>query len=144
MDWRLGMGKFKEMFRQMMSGRYGVDELNNTLLLAGITLNLVGILNRGSMIGNILSYISFAMFVFIIYRMFSRNMSKRFAENKKYLESTKPIRNRIYVFKMQWKDRKTHRYVKCEKCGTYNRVPKSLGKIKIRCNKCGHEFIKRV
>ncbi|NLY21502.1 MAG: hypothetical protein GXZ08_09510 [Tissierellia bacterium] len=138
------MNKIRDTIARFMYGRYGVDELNNFLMVLALVLNFVGLFNRGNRGGSILSSISLFLFVFLIFRMFSKDVGKRSAENRKFLDSTKPLRNRLFVFKMQWKDRKTHRYVKCENCGTYNRVPKNLGKIKIRCNRCKHEFIKRV
>ncbi len=39
--------------------------------------------------------------------------------------------------------KKTYAYYRCPKCSTELRVPKGRGKIKIRCPKCGEEFIKR-
>ena len=117
------MNKIRDTIARFMYGRYGVDELNNFLMVLALVLNFVGLFNRGNRGGSILSSISLFLFVFLIFRMFSKDVGKRSAENRKFLDSTKPLRNR---------------------CGIYNRVPKNLGKIKIRCNRCKHEFIKRV
>ena len=38
---------------------------------------------------------------------------------------------------------KVYAYYRCPKCRTELRVPRGKGKIKIKCPKCGEEFIKR-
>ena len=60
------------------------------------------------------------------------------------MKATKPIRAELQLLKLRWRDRKEYKYVRCDNCKNVMRVPKNKGRIKIKCRKCGNEFIKRV
>lgn len=135
--------------RKMMTGRYGADQLSVALFVVYILLYFTAQITR-SFILVLLSFIPFALFVF---RMFSRNISKRYQENYRFLNWWNPVwvRLRGVLYKVQawfrklsvrWKDRQTHRYYKCPKCRNTLRVPKGRGKIAITCPVCKTEFIK--
>ena len=74
-------------------------------------------------------------------RIMSKNHSKRYAENQKFLE----LKNRVVGFfrggTRAFKD-KEHCYFRCPSCHQQVRVPKGKGHIEIRCPKCGTKFIK--
>ena len=74
-------------------------------------------------------------------RIMSKNHSKRYAENQKFLE----LKNRVAGFfrggTRAFKD-KEHCYFRCPSCHQQVRVPKGKGHIEIRCPKCGTKFIK--
>ena len=136
--------------RKMMTGRYGADQLSVALFVVYILLYFTAQITR-SFILVLLSFIPFAFFVF---RMFSRNISKRYQENYRFLNWWNPVwvRLRGVLYKVQawfrklsvrWKDRRTHRYYKCPKCRNTLRVPKGRGKIAITCPVCKTEFIKK-
>lgn len=136
--------------RKMMTGRYGADQLSVALFVVYILLYFTAQITR-SFILVLLSFIPFALFVF---RMFSRNISKRYQENYRFLNWWNPVwvRLRGVLYKVQawfrklsvrWKDRQTHRYYKCPKCRNTLRVPKGRGKIAITCPVCKTEFIKK-
>ena len=42
--------------------------------------------------------------------------------------------------KCRWRDRKTHCYFACPKCGKTLRVPKGKGRVVITCAACGWQF----
>ena len=65
-----------------------------------------------------------------MFRMFSRNLNARAAENRRYCAI---IHRR----------KATHRIFKCPNCAQKIRVPKGKGKICIKCPKCRIEFIKK-
>ena len=83
-----------------------------------------------------LYYLSLMGLIYAYYRVFSRNLSKRQAENYAFLSWKNQCVQR-------WQQRKTHRFYRCPKCKTVLRVPKGKGKISITCRSCGEKFIKK-
>ena len=118
-------------FRRFMMGRYGTDKLGLTLLCAALALSLVGTLIRIPLVSLILSLGYYALMIWALARMFSRNTYARYEENRKFLR-----------FFDQLKDRQ-HRYFTCPKCRQTVRVPRGKGKIAITCPKCREKFIKK-
>lgn len=122
----------KWKLQQFMSGRNGQDEL--CLTVFGISFVLYVILGLFRLNG--LAFITMAGFIYALFRMFSRDVYKRQAENRKFLQE-------INLIKMRFSQRKTHRIYKCKGCGRKIRVPRGKGKIEITCPLCGRKFVKR-
>ena len=131
-----------------MYGRYGNDEMGIALWLVAIVIMLaggiVGIFAKNA--GSVLAYIvlafrliSVGLLVWMLLRMFSRNIAKRRAENYKWLTFWRKIKG---IFRRR-PDAKTHRHFKCPFCKQTVRVPKNIGKISITCPKCGTKFVKK-
>lgn len=80
--------------------------------------------------------------IYMYFRMFSRNVTKRRAENAKYLNKTYSIRMYFRSLGERWRQRRDYKFFRCPSCGTLLRVPRGKGKIKIVCRKCGNSFIK--
>lgn len=128
----------KEKFMRFMYGRYGIDSLGKFLVaLAFITILLANIFESG-----LFSLLSWFFLIYAYFRMFSRNVYKRSAENQTFLSKTSGIRNWFYKQKNLMSQRKTHRIFKCPTCKQKIRVPKGKGRIEIRCPKCNTKFIK--
>ena len=111
----------KEKFLRFMQGRYGADTLSKVLLGAGLIVVLI----------------------YCYFRIFSRNVSKRYAENQAFLAKTYKIRMFFQRQKSIWKQRKVYHIYKCPGCKQKIRIPRGKGKIEIRCPKCGTTFIKK-
>jgi DNA-directed RNA polymerase subunit RPC12/RpoP len=122
-----------------MIGRYGPDQLG----MAAIIVSLVVSLISGAVQLSVLQYISYALLIAAVWRMLSRNIPKRRAENDKFIRVWWPVRSKIKRFFTGFKDRKTHRFFKCPSCKNMLRVPKGKGKLQITCPKCGERFIKK-
>ena len=122
-----------------MQGRYGYDELSRFLSIGGIVLLLI------SRFVNIypLYLISLVAIVWSSFRIYSKNIVKRQKERAWYLKQRNKVSGVFRMAKRRWQDRRTHRYFKCQRCGTTMRVPKGKGKIKITCPKCGQETYKK-
>lgn len=118
-------------FRNFMAGRYGTDKLGLTLLVAALILSLISAFVGASIVNLVLSFLSYFLMFWAIYRMFSRNTYARYEENRKFLR-----------FFDQLKDR-DHRYFCCPKCRQSVRVPRGKGKIAITCPKCRERFIRK-
>lgn len=133
------MGKFREKFARFMYGRYGMDQLSRFTSYVSLILLVITLFNN-----NIVLYtIAVAGLIYTYFRIFSRNISRRHAENERYLKVYYRIRGKFNTFKARMQDRKTHKIFKCPSCSQKIRVPKNKGKISIKCPKCRIEFIRR-
>ena len=131
--------KLKDRFIRFMYGRYGVDSFGKFTIWGSLILMLIaGWTHRG-----ILSWLAWAGIIYSYFRMFSKNISKRYAENQKYLKMTAGIRRKLASWKSQLAQRKIYHIYRCPGCKQKIRVPKGKGKIAIRCPKCQTEFIKK-
>lgn len=122
-----------------MSGRYGVDDFSKALLYATLALCLVSLFTRNRILNLLLT----AGLVFIYYRMFSKNYSRRYQENLWYLRQKDKV---MHFFRRQnslAQQRKTHRIYTCPQCRQKIRIPKGHGKVQITCPQCKTAFIKR-
>ncbi len=71
----------RNRFQQFMYGRYGMDQLNRFLSTMALIILVVSIFVRRP----IVEIVRMALLFWCYYRMFSRNVSKRAAENQKYM-----------------------------------------------------------
>ena len=129
----------KEKFRNFMRDRYGIDQLTIFLTYFGVFLLLIlSIFKKGGW-----NWISLVIVIVAYLRVFSKDKSKRYQENAKYLQTKINIKNFFVRLKRRTVGTKTHKYFTCSNCKTELRVPKKKGKIKIKCPKCGKEYIMR-
>ena len=107
------MDKLKEKLSRLMYGRYGIDQLGNFMMWAAVAMMIFGAVVRSSLIYTL----AFVLIVWADVRIMSKNHSKRYAENQKFLE----LKNRVVGFfrggTRAFKD-KEHCYFRCPKCGT--------------------------
>lgn len=123
--------------RNFMYGRYGVDQFGNFLFISYIILFVI------SLFVPFVSFLCYAVIIYSLYRMFSKQIYKRNMENEWFLAKTSRIRKFFNRQKNKWKYRKTHKYLKCPHCHQYLRVPKGKGDITITCPTCHQQFDKR-
>ncbi len=131
--------KLRNRLQNFLYGRNGFDILSRDLNLFAFFLMLLDSLLRT----HVIYWIGILLFIIATYRIYSRNIVKRSAENMAYLAFRAPI---IQKFKNQWQqlsNRKYYRYYKCSSCSQKLRVPKGKGKIEVTCPKCGLRFIKK-
>lgn len=129
----------KEKLIRFMQGRYGADALSKFLMIIAMALIILSIFVRNS----ILTPLSLIIIFYGYFRIFSRNIPKRYAENQLYLKYRTLVLAKFHGLKTEMKQRKTHHIYRCPKCHQKLRVPKGRGKIAIRCSKCNTEFIKK-
>lgn len=124
--------------RKLMYGRYGSDHLSFFLLFLYVVLIFISALPHMAWV----SWLALAVLLWNLFRMFSRRIDRRRAENARFLALFGPF---IRWFKMRrtiHRD-KEHRYFKCPNCGQYLRVPRGKGKITVNCRNCGASFEER-
>ena len=128
--------KFKDGVRNFMIGRNGADQLSMAMLITGIVLSLLTAITKLG-IFNLLGLI---VLILTIFRMFSRNLDKRRAENQKFVNfranfgtNAKQLMNRL-------KNMKKYKYFKCPQCGARLRLPRKVGEVTVTCGKCKNQF----
>ena len=126
-----------DWWRRLMFGRYGGDQLNNALFVLCMILLGIHWLTRWS----VFMLLGLVLLLLCYFRMFSRNISARYAENQRFLAFWQPLRMKLHNKTAQFRDRKYHKYLKCPSCKTTLRVPRRKGKIQITCPKCRHQFM---
>lgn len=134
----------KEKIIKFMYGRYGNDELNQFLFkLVFISLVVSLFSGRSSFIGEMFYILSLIIAVFIYFRMFSKNLSKRYAEKTAYLDFSNNMAMSLEKYRKTNAQKKSYAFFKCPSCKQKVRVPKGKGKISIHCPKCNVDFIKK-
>ena len=130
----------KEKMYRFMQGRYGNDGLNRFLL---IVIFVCFILSLFSGRVGIFHIIGTASLIYLYFRMLSKNIYKRRAENAVYLKYEYKVKQFWETQKRDMKQRKTHHIYRCPSCRQKIRIPRGKGKIEIRCPKCSTTFIKK-
>ena len=139
------MGIFRKLgnaIARFMYGRNGMDQMNVVLLrvylvvfAAQMVFSLVKV-RTGAVICEILLW---PLMVLILFRMFSKNLCKRQAENGKFMNWLWSVKNKNAGAKARHAD-KDHKYFTCKQCKAICRVPVGKGKIIITCPKCGAQI----
>ena len=133
----------KEKLIRFMQGRYGIDQLSKFLLITGLAVVLLSAFFGGPAVSMLLYIFGWGVVIYCYFRIFSRNVQKRYAENQAYLMKTYKIRNWFQNQKNIWQQRKVYHIYTCPSCKQKIRIPKGKGKIEVRCPKCGTTFIKK-
>lgn len=130
--------KFRERMQRFMYGRYGVDAYGRFLMWTSVILLLLS----WFLPTRIPYLVALALLIYSYFRMFSRNVQKRYQENCVYYRYVNKIKGFFAKQKSYMKQRKTHHIYACPNCKQKIRIPKGKGKVAIRCSRCGTEFIK--
>ncbi|MBQ5566754.1 MAG: hypothetical protein IIT35_02665, partial [Oscillospiraceae bacterium] len=78
------MSRFRDAMIRFMYGRNGVDQLVWATIIVEITLSLISAFVRNAVVYRVLHVISLVLLVLAIYRMLSRDLPRRRAENEKF------------------------------------------------------------
>ena len=116
----------KTKILNFMRNRYGSDELNICLIVLSVLFTFLAPFWR------VFSHLSLVCIVFAFYRMFSKNIYKRRAENARIVPYFNFIKAKI-------KNRGQAKLFMCPKCKTTLRVPKGKGNITLTCL-CGEKL----
>ena len=143
----------------MFQARRGLDELNKTLLISGLVLSIVSMFFPTN---NAFRYILVALYgfflVYAVFRMFSKDYSKRYQENLKFLTAVTAVKNffknlgkpsgtaakpkkaKVARKNPTWSELKQYKYFICPQCGQRLRVPRGKGKLRVTCTRCNNTF----
>ena len=128
--------KLKAGIQRVMAGRHGADEFSLALLIAGLVLSILGSLTHLGL----LALLSLALYIYSMFRMFSRDHAKRYAENQKYLSIVHGSSGSARQFFVRLRNIRKYKYFKCPECHARLRLPRKVGEVTVTCGKCHHAF----
>ena len=133
--------KIGNAIARFMYGRNGMHQLNLVLMWVVLILDVVTMLvqRNHAAVSMVLYWLSMAGWVYVLFRMFSKNLSKRRGENQKFVNWVWRMKSSRAGAKERHAD-KDHKYFTCKNCKTICRVPVGKGKIIITCPKCGAQI----
>lgn len=131
--------KFRAAVSRFMSGRYGSDQLNLTMVIGALIVTTIGSLTGVYF----LTLAADALLLLAIFRMFSKDRYRRAHENQMYLEKTQKVRRAATEWVNRVKNSRKYHYYTCPKCKQRLRVPRGVGNITITCKQCGTKFDKK-
>ena len=132
----------RQRIARFMIGRNGQDQLNLFLTVLCLVLLVLSALIRGGL-GSFLNGLALAVLILSWFRMLSKNLARRRAENSRYLQRRYQVTGWFRKQKTRWDQRRDYRFFTCPSCRTTLRVPKGRGKIRIVCRKCGSSFTRK-
>lgn len=132
----------RQKLSRFMMGRNGQDQLNLFLTVVCLVLLVLSAFIRGGF-GSFLNGLALALLILSWFRMLSRNLPRRRAENERYLRRRYQVTGCLRRLKTRWEQRRDYRFFTCPSCHTTLRVPKGRGKIRIVCRKCGSSFTRK-
>lgn len=129
----------KQRLIQFMYGRNGVDHFSRFLTYLALVLIVLRLFIQGK-VGTILWYLALAILVYAYFRIFSKNLSKRRAENAKYYQYRMKVVNGVRDWRERRRQSRDYKFFRCPSCRAMLRVPRGKGKIRVTCRKCGTAF----
>ncbi|MBQ6848328.1 MAG: hypothetical protein IJO62_05400 [Clostridia bacterium] len=126
---------FRYRLMQFMSGRYGTDDLTYGLLILGAVLSFINIIIRL----RLLQLLVYAVVIYAIFRVLSRNLEARRRENRFFNEKMNFLKNKMELYRCRKND-KYHVYRKCPACKAVLRLPNRIGEHTTVCPRCNKEF----
>lgn len=136
------MGKIKNAMIRFMYGRNGADKLGQVMLWAYLAVFILQMIFAGlelTVLAVVCEVLMYVLMFTVLFRLFSRNLGKRRAENQKFLNWWWRVKNSRSAAKARRADT-DHKYFTCNSCKTVCRVPAGKGKVIITCPKCGAQI----
>ena len=133
------MGFFTRMqmaLARFMTGRNGMDNLAYHALWGSVIFSLLSIFLPVGLISTVL-------LVYAVFRMLSRNIGKRQAENARYIQFSEKVGREVRQFFARLKGMKTHKYFRCPSCRNRLRMKRGSGEKTITCPVCRHQFTQK-
>ncbi len=122
-----------------LSGRYlnyGIDLLTKVIAVICIVLSVANLFLQSF----IIYIIETALFFWMFYRLFSRKINARMAENAKLTGIFSKMRASKAFNDRKRRDKSTHIYKKCPYCSAMLRLPRIQGEHTAKCPRCKNGF----
>lgn len=123
-----------------MQDRYGMDKLNNFILIVAAFLYFLNLLPP--IRNSILILIVLLLVLLVVFRALSKNVTKRLYENRRFTDFYRAVTGFFRRQYLKLRDIRTHRYVRCPYCKAQLRLKKRTGTQHIHCPRCGKDFKK--
>ena len=131
--------RIKMALAGFMQGRNGVDNLGWHALWTGLILSLVS----SFLDSMLLSLAGNVLYFYALFRMLSRNVVKRQAENTRYVSFMNNWQKELKQFFLRLKGTKEYKYFRCPACKNRLRLRRGCGEKHITCPVCKHQFDQR-
>ena len=142
--------KIKQSLRSFMNGRNGADHFSMALLWTGLIFyllsSIIGSIQGAfiwPLLGMLLNLAGFAAYGYSIFRIFSRNLDKRRAENRRYVTAMERQKKKRTQAVNRFKNRKIYKYFKCPGCKAWLRLKRGSGVVTITCSRCHTSFTQK-
>lgn len=122
------MGRKDRFFNE----RNGADALSCFLIGVAFFLVILFLIAQW----NYLTLIALIPIGFAIFRILSRDLEKRAAENEAFVGFFRSLAGRFRLTRDRFRDRKTHLYFRCGCCERWIRVERGHGEVKVTCPGC--------
>ena len=130
---------FRYKLAQFFYGRYlsyGLDALTVIITVFCLIISFVNIF-----VGSILLYLfQTCLLIYMLFRLFSKNISKRQQENKVFADFFNAIKASKQLHQRIKGEKNTHVYKKCPHCRVVLRLPRKPGAHTVKCPRCGESF----
>ena len=127
-------------FARFMTGRNGMDNIAWHGLWGSVILSLLSMLLP---LGGLTSLLSTALLFYSIWRMLSRNLPRRQAENSRYILFSEKVTREVRQFFQRLKNMKTHKYFRCPSCRNRLRMKRGSGEKTVTCPVCHNQFTQK-
>lgn len=117
---------------RFFSERNGADALSCALIVLAFLLVLLFLVCNG----RFLTLIALVPIGFAVFRILSKNVEKRAAENKAFIGFFCSLSGRWRRSRDRFRDRKTHIYFRCGCCEKWIRVERGQGVVEVVCPGC--------
>ena len=130
---------FRYKLAQFFYGRYlsyGLDALTVIITVFCLISSFVNIF-----VGSILLYLfQTCLLIYMLFRLFSKNLSKRQQENKVFADFFTAIKASKQLHQRIKSEINNHVYKKCPHCRVVLRLPRKPGAHTVKCPRCGESF----
>lgn len=123
------LDRFRWKMQNFMMGRNGFDTLNRCLFVIALILDIVGLFAKNNWIDSL----ALAFIVWLLFRFFSRDISRRQYENSRFVGFFQLIKTKFLL-------RREYKVFQCKKCHRTIRVPKHHGRVEVTCPLCGDKI----
>ncbi len=133
----------RERLQNFMRGRNGYDAFSRFIIWLSVALLIVSLFTGSVWSGrlsSILWILAVAAVAYSYYRVLSKNIYRRQAENAAYLQKENRVKAWFRGLGQRWRDRKSYKYFRCPSCKASMRVPRHKGRLRITCKACGRQF----
>ena len=132
----------RERLIRFMAGRNGAVQRSRAVSLVVLVLLVVGMFVHGDA-ARVLWVLAIAGLIYVYFRMFSRKVYKRRAENEKYLRATAGLRLYFRGLRERWSQRRGYKFFPCPSRRTPLRGAEGKGKQEIVRRQRGNSFIQK-
>ena len=126
-----------------MIGRYGMDQLRRFLFKVLCVLVVLNLFVRFGVLALAVNVLELAVIVLLFFRMFSKNVNRRWQENQAYLRMQFYVSEYFKRLRFRFTEGRKNPIFKFPALGQKGRFPRGTGKGSFHCRNLGRDFYKR-